>query len=162
MPMRGSLASTDLTIDATLTSAASAFAWRESSGTSVVFAVCGFDAIQRIESNWQGKFWYSAVPSLATHLNISAEAKGAAQNAGSINATSVRLIGNGWRTWFPPSNAIISTLAPARSINHKKRRQKKSPLLFGRGAGMRELRYGTTAALAWLIANAASCGSSSR
>jgi len=108
MPMRGSLASTDLTIDATLMGAACAFAWRESRGTGVVFAVCGFDGIHRIESNWQGKFWYSAVPSLATHLNISAEAKGAAQNAGSINAMSARLPRNGWRTWFPPSKNPLS------------------------------------------------------
>src|ERR1700687_5862317 len=108
MPIRGWLASADLTVDATLTGAAFGFAWRASVGINIVFAVCGFDGIQAIESNWQGKFWYSAVPSLATHLNISAEAKGATQNAGRINATSARLSRNGWRTWFPSSKNPLS------------------------------------------------------
>src|ERR1700681_1673833 len=107
MPMRGSLGSTDLTIDATLNGGTCAFAWRESRGVSVVFAA-GFDGIQPIESNWQGKFWYSAVPSLPTHLNISADAKGAAQNAGRINARSARLSRNGLRTWFPSSKNPLS------------------------------------------------------
>src|ERR1700720_2514637 len=103
MPMRVSLASVALTVDATLTGAAFGFAWLAAESIDVVFAACGFDGIHPIESNWQGKFWYSAVPSLATHLNISAEAKGAAQNAGRITAMSARLSRNGWRTWVPSS-----------------------------------------------------------
>jgi hypothetical protein len=90
-----------LTVDATLTGAVVGLARRASEGIKVVFAACGFDGIQPIESNSQGKFWYSAVLSLATHLNISAEASGAAQNAGRIKAMSARLSRNGWRTWFP-------------------------------------------------------------
>src|SRR5258708_39657502 len=100
MPMRGSLGSTALTVDATLTGAIG-FARRATSGVDVGLAASGFDGTQPIESNWQGKFWYSAIPSLVAPLNISADASGAAQNAGSINAMSGRLSRNGWRTRFP-------------------------------------------------------------
>src|ERR1700682_3854446 len=105
MPMRSSPVSVDLTIDATLTGeatltgAAFGFAWLAAGDINVVFAACGFNDTQPIESNSHGKFWYSAVASLATHLNISATAGGAAQNAGTrINAVNARLhlSRNGW------------------------------------------------------------------
>ena len=63
--------------------------------------VCGLDGNQPIESNWQGKFWYSGIPSLVTHLNISAELGDAEQRAMmTINAAGARLhvSYNEWRT----------------------------------------------------------------
>src|SRR5260221_14523669 len=123
MPTRGSLGSTDLTVDATLTGAFG-FAWRATSGVDVVLAASAFDGTQPIESNWQGKFWYSAVPSLVTHLNISADASGAAQNAGSINAMSGRLSRSGWRTRFPFEYCPIEIWHSRQFISPSERRVK--------------------------------------
>ncbi len=81
MPTSGSFAFAVLIAEAAVTEADFDFDCVASPGLAAAFAISRLDGTQPIESNWHGKFWYSGDPSLATHLNISAEAESDTQDA---------------------------------------------------------------------------------